>query len=70
MNPECHQLCSCLTCPQEEHLIASVHSIHLIHHQGCEAVVHACPHHQGAAVDRINWMDHEGMGSDEIHSLV
>ncbi|TNN74821.1 Wiskott-Aldrich syndrome protein [Liparis tanakae] len=67
---ECPPSCSCPTCPQEEHLVASIHSIHLIHHQGRESVVHAGSHHQGAAMDRINWMDHEGMGSDEIHSLV
>lgn len=66
----CHQLCRRLTCPQKEHLVAPIHSIHLIHHQGSEAIVHAGSHHQGATMDRINWMEHEGMGPDEIHGLI
>lgn len=66
----CNHPWSCLTCPQEEHFIAPINSIHLIHHQGSVPIVHTSSHHQGAAMDRINWMKHEGMGSDEIHSLI
>lgn len=64
------QPCSGLTCAQEEHLVAPIHRIHLIHHQRSEAVVHTGPHHKGATMDRINGAVHEGVGSDEIYSLI
>lgn len=65
-----HEQNTLLTCPQEEHLVAAIHRVHLVHHQRGEAVVHTGPHHKGATMNRINGAVHEGVGSDEIDGLI
>lgn len=59
-----------LTCPQEEHFIASISSSHLVHSNGGELIVHIGPDHQGALVHWIHHVVHGGMVPHEVDDLV
>lgn len=58
------------TCSQKEHLISPIHSVHHVHSDCGEAVVHSCSHHQGALVCRVYGMVHKGMSTHKIDSFI
>ena len=61
---------SALTCPQEQHLIASVCCGHLVHGDSGELIVHVGPDHQGALVHRVHRIVHGGVVPHEVDDLV
>lgn len=58
------------TCPNEQDVIMSILSLHSVHGDLSEPASTICIQQDGPPMDRLHWLEHEGMGTHKTQNLI